>query len=122
MKQKTARKKNAEQKDTATTAENAMHQVLEAEDNARQAVQDCARDAENILRDARATAKRIVERADQRIGLIHHRTSAALAATTSELERDQQLQASTFSSTAVDMDAVAAMVEQITELLTSGGH
>jgi vacuolar-type H+-ATPase subunit H len=122
MKQKTARKKNAEQKDTATSAENAMHQVLEAEDNARQAVQDCARDAENILRDARATAKRIVERADQRIGLIHHRTSAALAATTNELERDQQLQASTFGSTAVDMDAVAAMVEQITELLTSGGH
>ena len=121
MKQKIAPEK-ATQKDTATSAESAMHQVLEAEDNARQAVQDCARDADIILRDARATAKRIVERADQRIGLIHHRTSAALAATTSELKRDQQLQAGKFDSTGVDMDAVAVMVEQIAELLTSGGN
>ena len=121
MKQKTAGKKVA-QKDTATSAESAMHQVLEAEDNARQAVQDSARDADIILRDARTTAERIVARADQRIGLIHHRTSAALAATTSELERDQQLQVSKFDSTNVDMDAVAAMVEQIAELLTSGGN
>jgi len=115
------KQKNA-QKDTATSAESAMHQVLEAEDKARQAVQNCSRDADIILQDARATAKRIVERADQRIGLIHHRTSAALAATTGELAREQQRKVSTFDSSAVDMDAVAAVVEQITGRLTLGGH
>jgi vacuolar-type H+-ATPase subunit H len=116
MKQKTA------QSDTATGAESAMHQVLAAEDQARQEVRSCAQEAENILRDARATAKRIVERADRRIGFIHHRTSAALAATIRELERDQLRQASTFDSSAVDLDAVAAAVEQLVERLTSGSQ
>ena len=106
-------------KDKATTAESAMHQVLEAEQQARQAVSNGAQEADTILLDARAAAKRIVERADHRIGLIHHRTSAALTATIGELERDQMRQASTFDSSAVDMDAVAAAVEQLAEQLTS---
>ena len=116
MKQKTS------QSDTATGAESAMHQVLAAEDQARQAVRSCAQEAENILRDARATAKRIVERADRRIGFIHNRTSAALAATIGELERDQLRKASTFDSSAVDLDAVAAAVEKVAERLTSGSQ
>lgn len=116
MKQKTV------QNDTAACAEGGMHQVLEAEDQARQAVRNCAKEADTILRDARATAKRIVERGDQRIGLIHHRTSAALAATIGALERDQLRQASTFDSAAVDMDAVAAAVEQLAERLTRGSR
>jgi vacuolar-type H+-ATPase subunit H len=115
-------KETTEKNDTTTSAERAMHQVLAAEEQARQAVRNCAQEAEVILRNARATAKRIVERADQRIGLIHHRTSAALAATIGELERDQQRQASTFDSSAVDMDAVAAAVEQLAERLTRGSR
>lgn len=116
MKQKTS------QSDTATGAESAMHQVLAAEDQARQAVRSCAQEAENILRDARASAKRIVERADRRIGFIHNRTSAALAATIGELDRDQLRKASTFDSSAVDLDAVAAAVEKVAERLTSGSQ
>jgi vacuolar-type H+-ATPase subunit H len=114
MKQKTVNK------DTTSGAEGAMHQVLMAEDQARQAIKNCAHEADSILQDARATAKRIVERADQRMGLIHHRTSAALAATIGELERDQQHQASTFDSSAVDMDAVAKAVASLVEQLTCG--
>lgn len=114
-------KETTEQNDTTTSAERAMHQVLTAEERARQAVRNCSQEAEVILRDARATAKRIVERADQRIGFIRHRTSAALATTIGELERDQLRQASTFDSSAVDMDAVAAAVEQLAERLTCGG-
>lgn len=115
-------KQNTTQKQAGSGAERAMHQVLKAENEARQAVSNCAREAENILRDARATAKRIVERADRRIGLIHHRTSAALAATIDALEQDQLRQASTFDSSAVDLDAVASAVEQLAQRLTSGSQ
>jgi len=115
-------KRKIAQNDTATSAESAIHQVLAAEDQARQAVRSCAQEAENILRDARATAKRIVERADRRIGYIHHRTSAALATAIGELERDQLGQANTFDASAVNPGAVAAAVEQLAERLTSGNQ
>jgi vacuolar-type H+-ATPase subunit E/Vma4 len=73
-----------------------------------------------MLREARATAKRIVERADRRIGLIHHRTTAALDKTTAELEREQQLKINQFDSSVVDMKTVRAVVEEIARLLTTG--
>jgi vacuolar-type H+-ATPase subunit H len=107
--------------DASTSAASAINRVLEAEGQARQAVQSCSRDAETMLREARATAKRIVEHADRRISLIHHRTSAALDKTIGELERDQQLKVSQFDSSVVDMKAVTAVVEEIARLLTTGG-
>lgn len=115
MKQKTG------YEDASTSAASAMNRVLEAEDQARQAVQRCSRDAEKMLLDARTTAKRIIEHADLRIGLIHHRTSAALAKTTGELDREQQLKVSEFDSSVVDMEAVAVAVEEIARLLTTSG-
>jgi vacuolar-type H+-ATPase subunit H len=105
--------------DESTSAASAINRVLEAEGQARQAVQSCSRDAETMLRNARARAKHIVEHADRRIGLIHHRTSAALETTIGELERDQQLKVSQFDSAAVDMETVALVVEEIARLLTS---
>ncbi len=56
----------------------------------------------------------------RRIGLIHHRTTAALDKTTAELEREQQLKVSQFDSSVVDMNAVTAVVEEIARLLTTG--
>lgn len=112
--------KESRQSDAATGAEHAMHQVLEAEELARQAVNNCAQQADARLREARATAKRIVERADQRISLIRQRTHAALAAEIDQLERDQVRRAAEFDSSAVDMEAVAAAVEQLVDRLTSG--
>lgn len=113
MKQKTG------SEDASTSAASAINRVLEAEGKARHAVQSCSRDAETMLLEARATAKRIVERADRRIGLIHHRTTAALDKTTAELEREQQLKINQFDSSVVDMKAVRAVVEEITRLLTT---
>ena len=109
------------EEEASTSAAGAINRVLEAEGRARQAVQSCARDAEAILQEARETAKRIVESADRRIGLIHHRTSAALARAIGELERDQQLKASQFDSSAVDTAAVAFVVEEMATLLTTDG-
>jgi vacuolar-type H+-ATPase subunit H len=114
-------KQKTPEEEASTSAAGAINRVLEAEGLARQAVQSCARDAETMRREARETAKRIVESADRRIGLIHHRTSAALAKTIGELERDQQLKASQFDSSAVDTAAVAVVVEEIARLLTTGG-
>lgn len=114
MKQKTG------SEDASTSAASAINRVLEAEGKARHAVQNCSRDAETMLREARATAKRIVERADRRIGLIHHRTTAALDKTTAELEREQQLKINQFDSSVVDMKTVRAVVEEIARLLTTG--
>jgi vacuolar-type H+-ATPase subunit H len=113
MKQKTGHE------DASTSAASAMNRVLEAEELARQAVQGCSQHAEAMLGDARTTAKRIVEHADRRIGLIHHRTSAALEATIGELERDQQLKVNEFDSSAVDLETVALVVEEIARLLTT---
>jgi|GWRWMinimDraft_15_1066023.scaffolds.fasta_scaffold129116_1 vacuolar-type H+-ATPase subunit H len=103
----------------ATSAEYAMNEVLKAEEDARQSVANCAKDATIILQEARLAAKRIVERADGRITSIHRRSSRAVAATVSQLEREQRLKLSKFDSAAVDMHAIAAVVEQIAELLTT---
>lgn len=103
----------------ATSAEYAMNEVLKAEADARQSVAKCSNDAAIILQEARLAAKRVVERADRRITSIHRRSSQAVAAAVSQLEREQRLKLSKFDSAAVDMHAIAAVVEQIAELLTT---
>jgi cell division septum initiation protein DivIVA len=104
---------------STTSAESAMNTVLEAEENARRAVENCAHETDTILQQARLTAQGIVERADRRITRIHQHCNRAVAATVSELERDQQEKVSKFDATALDTDAVAAVVEQVAELLTT---
>ena len=105
--------------DNAPSAEYAMNTVLEAEEKARRAVEACAGDTRIILQQARSIAKGMVERADRRITRIHHHCNSAVTARVSQLEREQQQQASKFDSAALDADAVAAVVEQVAELLTT---
>jgi vacuolar-type H+-ATPase subunit E/Vma4 len=105
--------------DSSITPERAMNVVLEAEDNAKLAVEDCAAEAEAILQQARQKAKQISERADERITRIHQRCSRVVTDQVSKLQREQQQKARDSHSYEVDMETVDVVVEQIADMLTS---
>ena len=97
----------------------AMNIVLEAESAAKQSVEKCAAEAEELLQQARQAAKKIAERADNRITRIHQRCSRVVTDQVSQLQRDQQQKAKAAHSYKVDTETVDVVVEQIAELLTT---
>ena len=101
------------------TAEHAMNVVLEAEDNAKQAVDSCAAEADAILQQARLTAKQIAERADERITRIHMRCSRVVTDKVAQLQKEQQQKARDSHSYEVDTETVDVVVEQIAEMITT---
>jgi vacuolar-type H+-ATPase subunit H len=67
----------------------AIVRVLQAEQAARDAVAQCAIDAERLRQEARARAKAIAERAALRVAHVHERTDAALHATVERLNAER---------------------------------
>jgi vacuolar-type H+-ATPase subunit H len=78
--------------DTTDTSrvDQAIVRVLHAEQSAREAVAQCAVDAELLRQEARARARAIAERAAERVARAHRWTDAALR---SEVERLNQQRA-----------------------------
>jgi len=105
--------------ETSMTPEHAMNEVLEAESNAKHAVDKCATEAESLLQQARQKAKQIAERADERITRIHQRCSRVVTDQVGQLQRDQQQKARDSHSYEVDTETVDVVVEQIAEMLTT---
>jgi hypothetical protein len=58
--------------------DDAIVRVLYAEQSAREAVAQCAADAERLRQDARARARAIAERAAERVARVHQWTESAL--------------------------------------------
>jgi vacuolar-type H+-ATPase subunit H len=71
---------------TATTPDTAIERILEAEQDARQAVETCQRQADGLLDEGLARARRVTDRADERIGLIHARADAGIDRALARLE------------------------------------
>ena len=105
--------------DTSMTAEHAMNVVLEAEDNAKHAVDKCATEAEAILQQSRQRAKLIAERADERITRMHQRCARVVTDKVAQLQKEQQQKARDSHSYEVDTETVDVVVEQIAEMLTT---
>ena len=106
--------------DTSMTAEHAMNVVLEAEDNAKYAVDKCSSETDALLQQARQRAKQIAERADERITRIHQRCARVVTDQVAQLQRDQQKEARDSHSYEVDTETVDVVVEQIADMLTTG--
>jgi hypothetical protein len=68
------------------TAEAAMNEVLAAEQAAALAIGACEQEARASLREAALRARRIAERVDERIAIIHQRTRQQLK---SRLKKDE---------------------------------
>lgn len=77
--------------DTTDTGrvDQAIVRVLQAEQSARDAVAQCALDAERIRQDARARARVIAERAAGRIARVHEWTEARLRRDIERLEAER---------------------------------
>jgi vacuolar-type H+-ATPase subunit H len=77
--------------DTTDTlrVDQAIVQVLHAEQSARDAVAQCAVDAERLRQDARARAHAIAERAAERVTRVHQWTDAALKAAIERLNQQR---------------------------------
>lgn len=69
------------------SAEAAMNRVLAAEQDAARAIEQCEREADAILQDARQRARRIASRTDERIALINQRIRQRLQKQLAEAER-----------------------------------
>lgn len=77
--------------DTTDTGrvDEAIVRVLQAEQSARDAVAQCARDAEGVRQAARVRARAIAERAAERVARVHQWTEARLAAAIGRLEAER---------------------------------
>lgn len=98
----------------------AIARVLQAEQSAREAVAQCAVDAERLRQDARARARAIAERAAERSARVHELTQAALRA---EMERLEAQRAALRQPAAPDPDEPARVARALDRLASelSGG-
>jgi vacuolar-type H+-ATPase subunit H len=69
-------------------AEAAIARVLQAEQDARVAIEQCERDAASLVADARRRSREVAERAEARIARLQARMSAAAARRLEAIERE----------------------------------
>lgn len=115
----------AKQQDTvekSMTAEQAMNEVLEAEQNAKQRVEQCHVEAEHLLQQTRQQAQQIMERVDNRISRVHQRCSRAVTDQVKQIKlaQEQMLQESDQSD--LHLETLDAVVEKIARRLTIPEH
>jgi vacuolar-type H+-ATPase subunit H len=91
----------------------AIVRVLHAEQSAREAVAQCAVDAELLRRDAKAHARTISERAAERVARAHQWTDAALR---SEVARLNQQRAALQQPAPPDQDEPARVARALDRL------
>ena len=110
--------------DTTDTSrvDQAIVRVLQAEQTAREAVAQCALDAEVLRQNARARARAIAERAAERVARAHQWTDAALR---SEVERLNRQRAALQQPAPPDPDEparVARALDRLCAELTGGSE
>jgi len=110
--------------DTTDTSrvDQAIVRVLHAEQSAREAVAQCAVDAELLRQDAKAHARTIAERAAERVARAHRWTDAALR---SEVARLNQQRAALQQPAPPDPDEparVARALDRLSAELTGSGE
>ena len=101
--------------DTTDTSrvDQAIVQVLHAEQSARDAVAQCAMEAERLRQDAKTRAHAIAERAAERVARAHQWTDAALR---SEIDRLNQQRAALQQPAPPDPDEPARVAHALDRL------
>lgn len=97
--------------------EEAINAVLQAEQDAEEALNQCDRDAVAMLESARETERRIMNRADLRIRDLHRRRNDLVEHYLSEIAHKERKVSSLSIVTDLDLqcisDAVAAMADEL---------
>ncbi len=106
-------------REESMTAEKAMNIVLEAEQQAREAVDSCKTDAETLLQQARQKSQRIGKRVDDRITRIHQRIARVVTDQVKKLAEEERQLAKQENVYTIEHDVVEVVVDQIAEMLTS---
>lgn len=100
----------------------AIDEVLTAETAARQAMEACRREAENVLEAAREHARAIARIANARVSKLHSRCDALLATRTAEIRAAAREEAVRTELNAADRELLAKAVERLAARLTRPGH
>ena len=105
-----------------STVDLAIVRVLDAEQSARNAVAQCALDAERVRHEARARARVVAERAAERSARVHDWTAARLR---DEVRRLNEQRAALLQPAPPDPDEparVARALDQLAAELTGGSE
>jgi vacuolar-type H+-ATPase subunit H len=101
------------------TAERAMNVVLQAEADARQAVEQCSAQADILLQQAREKAQRIAAHTDDRISRLHRRCHRAVTDQVSQLQLEQERNLKASLGSEPDPGVVDDVAGQMAALLTT---
>lgn len=100
----------------------AIDEVLVAETAARQAMEACRKEAEDVLEAAREDARAIARIANARVSKLHSRCDALLAARTAEIRATATQEAVRTELNDPDRDLLAQAVARLAARLTRPGH
>ena len=102
------------------SVEEAINRVLEAEKEARQAVENCRSDARRVVNSARVRAGRILERADHRIGFMHRLCEQSVGRRLAELRAEASRIPGEAVLEAEVQERLEGIVRRLAEEMTSG--
>lgn len=100
--------------------EDAIHRVLEAEREARDAVTAANRRAEALLEDARSTVRRVHARADRRAARLHRSSRDGVARRIAEMKARTEAEEQRVGATEVPADKLRAAIDDVARMLTGG--
>lgn len=100
----------------------AMDRVLAAEREAQRQIESCRSDAEQILSDARDTARRIKETTQRRISDVHAASHRQTAARIREMRREAAQLSAAIDYEPAQSTAVSKAAQILARRLTSGHH
>ncbi|MEA3411144.1 MAG: hypothetical protein U9R74_06350 [Pseudomonadota bacterium] len=97
----------------------AINRVLEAENDARAAIETCRRDARHFENQARRRSTRILERADSRIHRMHQRQAERVARRLTELRAESDRIPVEVALEPEMRARIAAVVQRMAEEMTT---
>jgi vacuolar-type H+-ATPase subunit H len=100
----------------------AIDEVLVAETAAREAMQACRREAEDILEAAREDARRISRLANQRVSKLHTRCSELVSIRVAEIRAAAHEEAVRTELNSADRELLAQAVDRLAARLTRPGN
>lgn len=101
-------------------AEQAIHQVLQAERDAEQAIRDCEQEARLIIHDAQGRAQKINARADERITNMEMRHGHKLDSVIREIEREGANELRLDAGQRYDPDRLKTVIDKLANELCQG--
>jgi vacuolar-type H+-ATPase subunit H len=110
--------KDKDESQSSVTVQDAMSQVLGAEESAREAIQTCEKEALKILQNAKHKAEHVSKHADQRISHIHLRFKQCIALQVKDLQREYADKKQHIHTHHYDAAEIDEIVDNVAAILT----